>query len=144
VRLKQRFSERDYFAHDHVIVSYNGDLRGIVEDFLHKQRRVRCSVASFSQAAAVVDGSRLLATVPSSVARYILRLYPHLKTARLPIALHGSPMELLWPQAVDDDEACRFVRGHLLRIAQTELAEPAGARAASRRPISRAARARAR
>jgi hypothetical protein len=25
-------SEKDYFAHEHVIVSYNGDLRGVAAD----------------------------------------------------------------------------------------------------------------
>ncbi len=48
-RLKKKLTERDYFAHDHVIVSYNADLRGIVEDLLGKSRRVRCSVASFGR-----------------------------------------------------------------------------------------------
>ena len=35
-RLRRRSTEAEYFAHDHVIVSYNGDLRGIVEDMLGK------------------------------------------------------------------------------------------------------------
>lgn len=36
VRLSRGCSERDYFAQEHVIVSYNGDLRGVVEDYLQK------------------------------------------------------------------------------------------------------------
>jgi LysR family transcriptional activator of mexEF-oprN operon len=136
VRLRGHLSEREYFAREHVIVSYNGDLRGIVEDYLHKQRRVRCSVASFGHVGEVVNGSALLATVPSTVAHYIQTLYPRLRATPLPIELRGTPVELLWPQVVDDDEACRFVREHLVCIAQA-LAEP-------RQPVSRAARARGR
>src|SRR5262245_27512299 len=41
---KRTLSEAEYFAQDHVIVSYNGDLRGIVEDMVGKNRKVRCSV----------------------------------------------------------------------------------------------------
>ncbi|HTJ44596.1 MAG TPA: LysR family transcriptional regulator, partial [Kofleriaceae bacterium] len=44
---------RAYFARDHVIVSYNGDLRGIVEDAHATPRRVRCTVASFAHVGAL-------------------------------------------------------------------------------------------
>jgi LysR family transcriptional activator of mexEF-oprN operon len=121
LRLPKRLSERDYFAHAHVIVSYNGDLRGVVEDFLHKQRNVRCSVASFGQLGAVLDGSALLATVPRSVARHLQTLYPHFKTTRVPLPLQGTAVELLWPKAIDDDEAFTFVRDHLSGIARQAL-----------------------
>jgi LysR family transcriptional regulator, mexEF-oprN operon transcriptional activator len=40
VKLERKLSEREYFAHEHVIVSYNGDLRGVVEDTQHTQRKV--------------------------------------------------------------------------------------------------------
>lgn len=126
VRLKPRFSEREYFAREHVIVSYNGDLRGVVEDSLHKQRQVRCAVASFAQVGEVLNGSPLIATVPIPVALHMQTLYPHLKSAPCPVALRGAPVELLWPQAVDGDEACRFVREHLARIAAARFA-PRGA-----------------
>jgi LysR family transcriptional regulator, mexEF-oprN operon transcriptional activator len=107
-----------YFAHHHVIVSYNGDLRGIVEDVLGKPRSVRCSVASFSNLGALVDGTPLLATVPTIVARQIRSVRPHLATRPLPFKLGGAFMELLWPAAVDDDEAARYLRGHIIRLAR--------------------------
>lgn len=110
LRLKKRLSERDYFAREHVIVSYNGDLRGIIEDFFGKQRRVRCSVSTFSNIGALIDGSSLLATIPSVVAEDILALRPHLATAPVPLPLEGSPIELLWAGATDDDPACSFMR----------------------------------
>jgi LysR family transcriptional activator of mexEF-oprN operon len=58
-----------YLAHAHVVVSYNGDTRGIVEDFLGVERRVRCSVASFAALGDIVEGTDLLATVPDSARR---------------------------------------------------------------------------
>jgi LysR family transcriptional activator of mexEF-oprN operon len=109
--------EKDYFAGEHVVVSYNGDLRGIVEDLLQKQRRVRCSVSSFSSLGALVDGSALLATVPALVARQIRTVRPHLRTSALPFDLSGTDTELLWPATAEDDEAARFLRAHIVRIA---------------------------
>src|SRR5262249_36811547 len=95
----RRLTEARYFAHEHVAVSYNGDLRGIVEDVLGRSRDVRCSVSSFANVGAVVDGTALLATVPESVAREIRRVRPHLRAAALPFSLAGAPLELLWPAA---------------------------------------------
>lgn len=117
LRVGKRLTERAYLEHDHLVVSYNGDLRGIVEDLLGKERRVRCSVSSFAGVGAVLDDSRLVATVPEVVAREIQRTRPHLQTATLPFELGGTPVELLWPAAVDDDPACRFVREELASIA---------------------------
>lgn len=108
-----------------VIVSYNGDLRGVVEDVLHKTRRVRCSVSSFNNVGALVDGTALLATVPALVAEPICLARPHLRTARLPFALAGTPMDLLWSVADGDDDAGRFSREKIVSIA----------RAAPRRPV---------
>ncbi|MBN1210479.1 MAG: LysR family transcriptional regulator [Myxococcaceae bacterium] len=122
-RVAKRLSLESYLAHDHVIVSYNGDLRGIVEDMLGHQRRVRVSVPTFHSIGAIVDGSALLATVPAMVAREIIALHPCLRTAELPFALGRTPMELLWRSAVEDDEAIRFVRGLVARVAKA--VEPA-------------------
>jgi LysR family transcriptional activator of mexEF-oprN operon len=118
LRVKRRLTERDYFAYPHVVVSYNEDLRGIVEDLLQKQRRVRCSVSSFANVGALVDGAALLATVPALVARQLRVTRPHLETRPVPFALPGAAMELLWPATVEDDEACRFLRACIVDLAQ--------------------------
>jgi LysR family transcriptional activator of mexEF-oprN operon len=118
-RVKKPLTESDYFAHDHVIVSYNGDLRGVIEDVFHKTRRVRCSVSSFSNLGAIIDGTSLLATVPALVADQIRVAQPHLRTAKLPFPVAGSAMELLWSAADDDDPAGRFLREKIAAIAKT-------------------------
>ncbi len=117
VRLGARPTERAYLAQDHVIVSYNGDLRGVVEETFGRERRVRCSVASFSAIGAIVDGGRLVATIPSVFAAQILELRPHLRMAALPIPHEPGDIELLWPKALDADPARRFVRDAIQRIA---------------------------
>lgn len=106
----RRLTRAAYFEHHHVIVSYNGDLRGIVEDLGPRARAVRCSVASFANLGAVLDGNALIATVPAQVAAQLRASRPHLVTCRVPVPLRGAPLELLWPAARDDDAAGRWVR----------------------------------
>jgi LysR family transcriptional regulator, mexEF-oprN operon transcriptional activator len=114
----RRLSEAEYFARDHVIVSYNGDLRGIVEDMLHKQRRIRCSVPSFANLGTLIEGTSLLATVPERVAGHIRSVRPKLRTLPLPFRLAGGASELLWPSTSDDDEPGKFVRARIVEIAK--------------------------
>jgi LysR family transcriptional regulator, mexEF-oprN operon transcriptional activator len=126
VRLGTRPTERAYLAQDHVIVSYNGDFRGVVEESFGRERRVRCAVGSFGSIGAIVDGGRLVATVPIIVARQILRTRPHLRLSTLPFPHEPGTVELLWPRALDGDPACRFVREAIVRIAdQTKTLSPA-------------------
>ncbi len=115
---KRRLTERAYFEHEHVIVSYNADLRGVIEDQFHKTRRVRCSVASFANLGAIVLGTPLLATVPDLVAEDIRRMHPALRTTASPFRTGGGTVELLWPAALEDDDAARWLRDRIVAIAE--------------------------
>lgn len=117
VRLGKRPTMRAYLAQAHVIVSYNADLRGTVEDKLGVERRVRCSVSSFNAVGAIVDGSDLVATLPEGFALQLVQQRPHLRTAPVPFAHPKGGMDLLWPAALDADEACAFVRDAIVEIA---------------------------
>ncbi|WP_437875393.1 LysR family transcriptional regulator [Sorangium sp. So ce513] len=123
-RLRRALTVDEYFALEHVIVSYNGDLRGIVEDVVQRPRTVRCSVSTFASLGALLDGSGLVATVPVIVAAHIRETRRHLATRPLPFELEGTPTELLWPSSTDDDAACRFVRSKIVDIARTALPKP--------------------
>ncbi len=115
-----RLTEAEYFAREHIIVSYNGDLRGIVEDVMGrsgKSRNVRCSISSFANLGAILEGTAMLATVPNMVATHIRATRPALRTKDLPVPIRGSDMELLWPAAADDDPPGRFVREKIVQIA---------------------------
>jgi LysR family transcriptional activator of mexEF-oprN operon len=122
VRFKGRPSEAEYFARDHVVVSYNADLRGVVEDILGKTRRVRCSVSSFANLGAILVGTSLVATVPRMVAEHARVQYPALATAALPFVLPSTPVELLWSTAANDDASLRFVRQHIVALAADQSA----------------------
>jgi LysR family transcriptional activator of mexEF-oprN operon len=111
-------TEKEYFARAHVIVSYNGDLRGIVEDTLHKTRNIRCSVSSFAHIGAIIEGTAMLATIPHRVADQLRAVRPHLKKKPVPFEIEPSPLDLLWPVATDDDEPCRFARAKIIEIAR--------------------------
>ncbi|MCA9514337.1 MAG: LysR family transcriptional regulator [Myxococcales bacterium] len=109
--------EATYFAHEHIIVSYNGDLRGVVEDILGKQRRIRCSVGTFHAVGPCVEGSTLLASVPESVAGPILKRHPRLAACPLPFVSGDAAVELLWPRATDDDPCLRWLRELIVELA---------------------------
>lgn len=134
VKLPRKLTMRQYLARDHVIVSYNGDMRGVVEDVLGIERRVRCSVPTFHAVGPLVEGSRRLATVPEAVARWILLQHRRLRTAALPFQLGGQPLELLWREAVDDDGACRFVRERMAHLVRQYMPPQADQRPLPLRP----------
>lgn len=117
-RLGLRPTKRTYLAQEHVIVSYNGDLRGTVEDRFGIERHVRCSVPGFSAIGAIVDGSALVATVLDVFADQVVRQRPHLRTAPFPFAHPAGGMDLLWPAALDEDDACAFVRAAIIDLAK--------------------------
>ena len=108
-----------YLAQEHVIVSYNGDLRGIVEDLLGIERRVRISVPSFHTIGTLLPGTGLVATVPALVAKTLQKQHRHLRIAKLPFSLAGASIELLHREAQESDPALSFVRRHLIAIGRT-------------------------
>jgi LysR family transcriptional activator of mexEF-oprN operon len=116
VRLGERPSVRAYLAEEHAIVSYNGDLQGVVEEHFKLKRNVRCSVASFSALGPLLEGSRLVATVPKIVATDIARRHRALTIAPLPVAHDPGTIDVMWPRALDGDEALTFVRGLVTEI----------------------------
>jgi LysR family transcriptional activator of mexEF-oprN operon len=129
-KLKKKLSLETYLAHDHVVVSYNGDLRGIIEDLLGYERKVRVSVPTFHGVGSIVEGSALLATLPEMIAQDVLRRHPRLSRTALPFAMASTPMELLFRRSTLDDDAVRFVRGQVVRIARES------ARSLSRRALT--------
>ncbi|MBK6517747.1 MAG: LysR family transcriptional regulator [Polyangiaceae bacterium] len=117
-RLGPRLTRKKYLDHEHVIVSYNGDLRGLVEDLLGVRRRVRVSVPSFHAVGKLVEGSALLATVPALVAQHLIEERPKLRAMPLPFELPRTPMEVLWRGPLADDPAVLFVIERIVKIAK--------------------------
>jgi LysR family transcriptional activator of mexEF-oprN operon len=122
-KFPRRISEKEYFSREHVIVSYVGDLRGVVEDYAGRSRNVRVSVPTFGLVGGVVEGSPLLATVPGRCAPPILRAFPRLRATALPFAFELSSVDLLWSRVTDEDEVARFVRSLLVKAADPVAAQ---------------------
>ena len=114
-RLSKTPTEREYFAQQHVAVSYAGDARGLIEDALGKARNVRVSLPAFGHVAAVIDGSPLVATLHTLLAEHILTLRPHLRTAPVPFTFEPVSLDLLWLRTADADEVSRFLRDQIAR-----------------------------
>jgi LysR family transcriptional activator of mexEF-oprN operon len=117
LQLPKRLTLERYLAEEHVIVSYNGDLRGVVEDMFGLRRRVRISVPTFQHVGSALEGTGLIATVPETVARELCRARPHLRTVGVPFRLGAAPVELLWRGAAEQEGAITFLRQHITRIA---------------------------
>lgn len=120
-RLGARPTLKRYLAHEHVIVSYNGDLRGVVEDLAGIRRRVRLSVPSFHPVGALVDGTPLLATVPEPIGRALAAQHPALRISPLPreLRLEGATMELLHRASQADEPMLAFVRAQIEAVARS-------------------------
>jgi LysR family transcriptional regulator, mexEF-oprN operon transcriptional activator len=115
---RRRLTEDQYFALEHVVVSYNGDLRGVVEDTGKRARTVRCSVSGFANLRAILEGTALVATVPAIVAENLVMHTSHLRAVSMPFELASAPLELLWPNRLEEDPAARFVRDQILMLAK--------------------------
>ncbi|MBL8602900.1 MAG: LysR family transcriptional regulator [Myxococcales bacterium] len=114
----ERLTVGRYFKSEHVIVSYNGDLRGVVEDATGRARDVRLSVCDFSALGPLLVGSQRLATVPGVVADCLKAQHSALGDAPLPFKLAGQAIELLWSRAATDDPVLAFLRDRVRRIAR--------------------------
>jgi len=128
-----RHGRGSYFTREHVVVSYAGDLRGVVEDMVGKTRRVRCALSSFSHVGDVIDGTPLVATVPRRIADHIRATRPHLAIAKLPFDLRAGTVDLLWPAALADDPVIAYVRAQLHAITKRADTAAAPSRARPRR-----------
>ncbi len=99
--------------------------------------KIRCSISSFANLGALIDGTAMLATIPAMVAAHIRMTRPHLRTRPLPFAINGAYSELLWPAATDDDEPCKYARAKIVEIVRT-LAPPGRGRTRNYLPRRRA------
>lgn len=126
-----------YLACRHVIVSYNGDMRGVVEDVLGRRgvsRDVALSLPRFASIAEVLSRSSLVATVPTSVARQFAKRYG-LSVAPLPFSLGSASLEMAWHRALDRDPGHAFLRDRVRACTRRALGieePPARRRARSR------------
>lgn len=116
LKLPRVLTRERYLREWHVVVSYNGDTRGLIEDYFGVRRKVRVSVASFEAVGALIDGSALIATLPRGVAHDIRKLRPHLRTTKPPFDIEGAYVELLQRRASQDDDTLSWLRSRIEQL----------------------------
>lgn len=121
LKLPKRLTEAQYFAREHIIVSYAGDLRGIIEDTFGKTRTVRMSLPSFNYVATALAGTELLATVPDDFVPSLRHIGPQFKTSTLPFEFPTYSLDLMWARTTDADPAATFFRGLLRDVVTRAL-----------------------
>lgn len=102
---------KTYLGLDHILVSFDGSLKGIVDEALAgsgKSRRVVSAVPSFFPAFAVVAASDAVATVPARIAE-LYRSRFGLKCHRPPLELRSFPVNALWHRRNSNDLALKWL-----------------------------------
>jgi LysR family transcriptional regulator, mexEF-oprN operon transcriptional activator len=128
VRLPRRPTLAQYLARAHVVVSYNGDMQGFVEDALGGRgiaRDVVLSLPRFSAIPSILKSAPLVATLPEALARKFAKEH-RLQVAPLPFELPRHALEMAWHRARDRDDGHAWLRGEVMRALATS---PVGQRA---------------
>ncbi|AZE00142.1 LysR family transcriptional regulator [Pseudomonas chlororaphis] len=99
-----------YAAGEHVLVSRQGPVRGLVDDALQAvglARDIATVVGGFSAALALVRASDLIAAVPE---RHTHNLRSGLHSFALPVATPEITVSMLWHPRMNSDPAHRWLR----------------------------------
>lgn len=95
--LKQEITLDHYLNQNHVLVSQDGVLRGIVDEVLEEQgrsRHISLAVPNFIPALSILSESNLIATVPTSIADKFANLFG-LQPIRPPIEIRSFDIVIL-------------------------------------------------
>jgi LysR family transcriptional activator of mexEF-oprN operon len=109
----RRLTMKQYLAHPHLLTSFAGELRGIVDDELARlghERRVVLSSRHFATSPLVVRETAALTTVPTFVAQ-AWRDALGLAVARLPFEMPTWQVSTMWNAAADSDPGLRWLAG---------------------------------
>ncbi len=105
-----------YAAADHGLVSFAGDRFGVVDEVLgtlDRQRRIALLVPYFSAVPFVVQGTRLIFTVPEPLGRELAR---HFDLMLCPLPLEVPPLNIaaIWHPRNQHDSVHRWFRRFLI------------------------------
>jgi DNA-binding transcriptional LysR family regulator len=106
----KRFDLESWLSYPHILVSGRGETRGALDDALAAlglARRVGVVVPSFLMAEALLEGSDLIAMLPSRCLRP--RGPETLLTFDPPIPVDGFELHLAWHRRRDEDIAVQYV-----------------------------------
>lgn len=107
-----------YCARPHALVTYRGDLSGVVDEELARlgrARRVVLGLTSFALLPLVLAGTEMLATVPDIVAE-TLAAHGGLRIDPTPFPAPAHTVLLAWRGAADGDPAEKWLRSRIVEV----------------------------
>lgn len=96
--VKTQLTLEQYTQLEHILVSPQGDLQGVVDQVLLKKkltRRIACGVSNFHSPAMIIERSDYIATVPTRIARSYAEYYK-VKVFEPPLAIPGFQLFAVW------------------------------------------------
>lgn len=115
-------SLKDYLSAKHVAVVYEGGRKTLFDQAIERvagARDISVTVPNFSGVAAFLEGSAMLASLPSLMRTGIMRGFG---TAPLPCKIDPVPMYMVWHRRDLEDPASRWLRGELEATARDVMA----------------------
>ena len=106
----------DYLTADHILVSLEGDTRGIVDKELQslgKTRRVTLAISAFLPALAAASATGALVTLPSRIGDTFAAAFG-LVVAEPPLPIRNFTVSTLWHRRNDADPRIRWIRKQLM------------------------------
>ena len=122
-RNDRRISLRKYVSAGHVLTSFSGDHRGVVDIALAKvkrQRRIVVATQEFSSVPFYLQGTDLIATLPTYAARMYARKL-RLRCSPLPFPMPKLTLSLLWHGRFAHDPGHAWFRNLVRKIAEQVL-----------------------
>jgi DNA-binding transcriptional LysR family regulator len=117
--LRYRGTLEDYLAREHVLVSFSGERRGIVDDVLAAKglsRKVRAVFPLFLPALAAVAETDMVATLPRRLALTQAERFG-LRVKEPPLALRSFPVRAIWHPRSENDPKIKWLVDRLAETA---------------------------
>jgi LysR family transcriptional regulator, mexEF-oprN operon transcriptional activator len=116
-QISTRISIKQYVALDHVLVSYAPGFMGLFETKYESEglaRNIVVSTARFSSVPFLVQGSKLVCTMPDYLAYRFSRAF-NLATIAAPFVDNTFDIEMVWPSYMTAEPDQQWLRDRLMR-----------------------------
>lgn len=114
-------SLESYIEHDHILISFSGDLEGKVDQELRKRktrRRVLVGTASFTSPAWIMSGADVVLTAPTRLLGKFAEHFP-IKIFPVPLDVGSIQIHQVWHARTDRDPLAAWFRAKLHELFAT-------------------------
>lgn len=113
-----KISLEQFLELEHILVSPQGDLHGVVDKALAKKklsRRIACGVSNFHSPAMIVENSAYIATVPTRIAHAYAKHY-NVKVLDPPLAIPGFQLFAVWHGRTHRSPQHQWLRHRIAKV----------------------------